>query len=189
MACKHNILRDTLHVLTDGDNSTHAWSADTHLYQSHEHAVFVHATQFDMRCGDLPPWRRAVHTKLSFCVAFEGVWLTRNLRGVRLTPRVSWVWSCITNIWIYSREGGGISNYRAYISGSFMLKVGYGWIFSPYSILLPSIFLYFSFLKAYGYRPMEHWSLSGWWRSKGEGPCETDLTPSFKMDVSWREHK
>lgn len=39
---------------------------------------------------------------------------TCGLRCVRLRPRVSRVWCCVTNIWTYSREGGGISGYRCH---------------------------------------------------------------------------
>lgn len=34
-------------------------------------------------------------------------WLTCHLRSIGLAPRVSWVWSSITNIWMHSREGEG----------------------------------------------------------------------------------
>lgn len=48
-ACKRSA---RMCLLTHGANSTHTWSADTELYQSHEPAAFTNATQLDMRRGN-----------------------------------------------------------------------------------------------------------------------------------------
>lgn len=114
MACKH--LRDTLRTYRCRQFNTYMVSRYLTVSLTQTCCACTCNIQYiDTRCSNLPLWKVAVYTKLSCCVAFEGVWLTCNFRCVRLTPCVSCVWSCITNIWMYSREGGGISNYKGYI--------------------------------------------------------------------------
>lgn len=65
-----------------------------------------------MRCTTSPLQRGRWYTSRSLVVV--KMWRTCDFRCVRLGPRVSWVWSSIDNIWIYSKEGGGISSYMCY---------------------------------------------------------------------------
>lgn len=107
VACKHKVPRDTARTSTLSPSSTYS------VCHSHGHA---HATWMDAECRNLPPWMGAAHTKLSRAL-LQGGWLTANLRCVSLAPCVSWVWTWVTNIWMYSREGAGISNYKGFIQG------------------------------------------------------------------------
>lgn len=103
---------------TQGVNSTHTRPTDNWLYHSHN-MLCSHMQHAEMP-GAVTCQRdgKAVYLKRSCPAAFGGTSLTRDFRRVGLTPRVSGVWSCITNIWMHSREGGGISGYRGYIQGA-----------------------------------------------------------------------
>lgn len=101
-------------VATSERHTEASGHARARLHPSHQHAAFAHATHVRDRWDQTTPPLQSFGGGVLHQGArllWEWVQRTCDCRCVRLCPRVSRVWFCVTNIWTYSREGGGISSY------------------------------------------------------------------------------